>query len=48
MFSEDVAKLDFQIPFVHLHDKPGLGIDIDEEILEKLTSNYVKVEREIS
>ncbi|PIC96035.1 dipeptide epimerase [Sporosarcina sp. P26b] len=44
MFSEDLAKLDFQIPFVYLHDVPGLGIDIDEEVLKKLTYNYLKID----
>lgn len=43
MFSEDVAALDIQVPFVHLSEQPGLGIDVDESTLEKLTSNYVKI-----
>ncbi|GKV57219.1 dipeptide epimerase [Sporosarcina sp. NCCP-2222] len=44
MFSEDVAQFEFQIPFVHLSERPGLGIEVDEAILEKLTSDYVKIE----
>ncbi|MGG0644932.1 enolase C-terminal domain-like protein, partial [Sporosarcina gallistercoris] len=43
MFSKDVATLDIQVPFVHLKETPGLGIDVDESILEELTSHYVKI-----
>lgn len=37
MFSEDIAQLDIQLPFVQLHDKPGLGIEVNEAVLERLT-----------
>lgn len=36
-YSEDVGNLQFDIPFIRLNEKPGLGIDIDEETLAKLT-----------
>lgn len=44
MFSKDVAKLDYEIPYVHLSDKPGLGIEIDEESLKSMTYDYLKIE----
>lgn len=36
-FSQDIGNLHYDIPFIQLHSKPGLGIDIDENILEQLT-----------
>ncbi|KZR60057.1 mandelate racemase/muconate lactonizing enzyme family protein [Pseudobacillus badius] len=46
MFSKNVAEMDYKIPYVHLSDKPGLGIEINETILNELTSRCVKVEKQ--
>ncbi|MET3575085.1 dipeptide epimerase [Bhargavaea ullalensis] len=37
LFSEEIGNLEYQLPEVLLTDKPGLGIDVDEARLEKLT-----------
>ncbi|GKV69207.1 dipeptide epimerase [Sporosarcina sp. NCCP-2716] len=37
MFSQDIAPLDIDIPFVRLSDAPGLGLEIDEAVLKELT-----------
>lgn len=37
LFSLDIGNLDYEIPYVHLTKEPGLGIIINEEILEQLT-----------
>ena len=36
-FSKDVGNLHYDVPFIRLTDKPGLGVDIDEQILKELT-----------
>ena len=36
-FSKDVGNLHYDVPFIQLNEKSGLGIDIDEEILAELT-----------
>lgn len=36
-FSKDVGNLHYDVPFIRLTDKAGLGVDIDEEVLNELT-----------
>lgn len=36
-FSEDVGDLTYALPFISLTDRPGLGIEVDETILDRLT-----------
>ncbi|MEH6943895.1 mandelate racemase/muconate lactonizing enzyme family protein [Bacillus sp. JJ722] len=36
-FSKDVGNLHYDVPFIQLSEKSGLGIDIDERILSELT-----------
>ncbi|TQR21304.1 mandelate racemase/muconate lactonizing enzyme family protein [Psychrobacillus vulpis] len=38
MFSDDIAKLNFEIPYVYLSEAPGLGIEVDEKKLKELTT----------
>ncbi|QED46823.1 mandelate racemase/muconate lactonizing enzyme family protein [Cytobacillus dafuensis] len=36
-FSKDVGNLHYDVPFIHLTDKPGLGIEMNEKVLGELT-----------
>lgn len=36
-FSTDIGNLHYDVPFIELNDQPGLGIDVDENTLKKLT-----------
>lgn len=42
-FSEDVGNLHYNVPFIRLTEKPGLGVDVDESVLAKLTVFSEKV-----
>ncbi|KXH87063.1 mandelate racemase/muconate lactonizing enzyme family protein [Sporosarcina sp. HYO08] len=42
-FSKDVGNLHYDVPFIRLTDKPGLGVDVDEEVLKELTVFSEKV-----
>jgi len=42
-FSKDVGNLHYDVPFIRLSDKPGLGIEIDEQVLQELTVFSEKV-----
>ncbi|MET3657936.1 mandelate racemase/muconate lactonizing enzyme family protein [Sporosarcina psychrophila] len=42
-FSKDVGNLHYDVPFIRLSGKPGLGIDIDEQVLQELTVFSEKV-----
>ncbi|MDS9473009.1 mandelate racemase/muconate lactonizing enzyme family protein [Sporosarcina pasteurii] len=42
-FKEDIGNLHYDVPFIRLNEKPGLGIDVDEQQLQKLTSFTGKV-----
>ncbi|MBE1555589.1 mandelate racemase/muconate lactonizing enzyme family protein [Sporosarcina limicola] len=42
-FSKDIGNLHYDVPFIRLNDKPGLGIDIDEQVLSELTVFSEKV-----
>jgi L-Ala-D/L-Glu epimerase len=46
LFSKDIGNLEYRIPFVHLSDKPGLGIDVNEETLQELTIKKETVQLE--
>ena len=37
LFKEEIGNLDFRLPNVNLTERPGLGIEVDEAQLEKLT-----------
>lgn len=36
-FSKDIGNLKYEIPFIQLNEKPGLGVDVDEDVLQELT-----------
>lgn len=36
-FSKDVGDLAYDVPYIRLTEKPGLGIEINEKVLEELT-----------
>ncbi|BAQ11956.1 mandelate racemase/muconate lactonizing protein [Bacillus sp. OxB-1] len=42
-FSKDIGNLHYDVPFIRLTDKPGLGIAIDEAVLAELTKFSGKV-----
>lgn len=42
-FSKDIGNLHYDVPFIQLNEKPGLGIDVDEEVLNELTVKKEKV-----
>lgn len=42
-YRTDIGNLSFDIPFIRLPDAPGLGIDVDEEVLEELTVKHCTV-----
>lgn len=39
-FSKDVGNLHYDVPFIRLTDKAGLGVDIHEEVLQELTAYH--------
>lgn len=39
-FSKEPGNLTYDLPFVNITEKPGLGIGIDETVLEELTIHY--------
>lgn len=45
-FQKDIGDLkeSYRIPFIELNDKPGLGVNIDETVLNELTQYSSKVE----
>lgn len=42
-FSKDIGNLKYEVPFIQLNEKAGLGIDIDESILLELTAFSEKI-----
>ncbi|QFF97470.1 dipeptide epimerase [Psychrobacillus glaciei] len=42
-FSKDVGNLHYDVPFIKLNERAGLGVDIDEVILQELTEFSTKV-----
>lgn len=36
-FTKDIGNLSYDVPFIRLTEKPGLGVDIDENVLNELT-----------
>ncbi|WP_100332393.1 mandelate racemase/muconate lactonizing enzyme family protein [Bacillus xiapuensis] len=43
LFSQDIGDLHYEVPFVHLNEKPGLGLIINEETLQELTVIHAEV-----
>lgn len=37
-FAEDIGNLMYDLPFIRLSDGPGLGVDVDEAVLSRLTT----------
>ncbi|AQQ52044.1 mandelate racemase/muconate lactonizing enzyme family protein [Planococcus lenghuensis] len=37
LFTEEIGNLRYGLPFVHLSDRPGLGVEVNEKQLKKLT-----------
>lgn len=35
-FSKDIGNLHYDVPFICLTEKPGLGVDVDEAVLKEL------------
>ncbi|GKW45383.1 mandelate racemase/muconate lactonizing enzyme family protein [Planococcus sp. NCCP-2050] len=44
LFNEEIGNLNYQLPNVHLSENPGLGIEVNEAQLEKLTTASCVVE----
>lgn len=44
LFAEEIGNLQYELPYVKLSGKPGLGVDVDIAKLEKLTTKSAKVE----
>lgn len=42
-FSKDIGNLKYDVPFIQLNEKPGLGIDVDEAVLLELTAFSEKI-----
>lgn len=42
-FSKDVGNLHYDVPFIKLNERAGLGVDVDETILQELTKFSTKV-----
>ena len=36
-FSKDVGDLHYDVPFIRLTDQPGLGVTVNEKMVEELT-----------
>ena len=43
-FAKDVGNLHYDIPFIELNEKSGLGIDINEEVLTQLTVHNDRIQ----
>lgn len=44
-FSKDIGNLHYDVPFIQLTEKPGLGVDVDEAILAELTREKCVVQK---
>ncbi|OCS85221.1 mandelate racemase/muconate lactonizing enzyme family protein [Caryophanon latum] len=42
-FSKDIGNLHYDVPFIQLNERAGLGVDVDEAILAELTDESVVV-----
>lgn len=42
-FSKEIGNLQYDVPFIRLNEQPGLGIDIDNNIMDELTTHKEKV-----
>ncbi|RKJ15103.1 dipeptide epimerase, partial [Butyricicoccus sp. 1XD8-22] len=36
-FSKDIGNLTYDVPFIQLNEKPGLGVEVNEQTLDELT-----------
>ncbi|WP_414055096.1 mandelate racemase/muconate lactonizing enzyme family protein [Macrococcus equi] len=43
LFSQDIGNLTYEIPYVYLSEEPGLGINVDKDILKALTDKQFEV-----
>ena len=43
-FSKDIGNLHYDVPFIQLTERPGLGVDVDEMILAELTREQCVVQ----
>jgi L-alanine-DL-glutamate epimerase-like enolase superfamily enzyme len=39
-FGKDVGNLAYEVPYIRLNNRPGLGIDVDENVLRELTEKH--------
>ncbi|WKA57848.1 dipeptide epimerase [Planococcus shenhongbingii] len=44
LFAEEIGNLEYQLPYVNLSDQPGLGVEVDEKQLQKLSTATCIVE----
>ncbi|MDN7244725.1 mandelate racemase/muconate lactonizing enzyme family protein [Planococcus shenhongbingii] len=44
LFAEEIGNLEYQLPYVNLSKQPGLGVDVDEKQLQKLSTATCTVE----
>lgn len=42
-FAKDIGNLNYDVPFIQLNERPGLGIDIDKQTLNDLTIHSEKI-----
>ncbi|WP_404452113.1 dipeptide epimerase [Virgibacillus necropolis] len=42
-FEKDIGNLQYDVPFIQLNEKPGLGIDVDKDMLDELTVHSKRV-----
>ena len=45
-FSKDIGNLHYDVPFIALNDQAGLGVDVDESVLEELTVRRTTIGQE--
>ncbi|WZE72293.1 mandelate racemase/muconate lactonizing enzyme family protein [Macrococcus sp. CCM 2573] len=43
LFSEEIGNLKYEIPYVYLNDAPGLGIEIDQQSLNAITTRQFEM-----
>ncbi len=37
-FAKDIGNLHYDVPFICLTEKPGLGVDVDDEVIKELSA----------
>ena len=43
-FSKDPGNLQYDVPFIELNERPGLGIDVDETVVAELCHSSIMIE----